>query len=523
MNEKSNPMPMMYKTIPAVAELNKVPGFDPLKFLRHKVSRKTNEEMLQLELPYQKLWFRLRHPQGRMKLTTLRITEQLAIMEARVYLDRSDAEPISSYISQHSAEEGTDYVQAAQDEALSAALSDAGFGLQFADVAVDSTGKVFGSSIPLSGAASIQQPMPDAAQRPVEASGAALRQSGGEVHARLERAPQSVVERRNAPARPTSIQKPAAKPVQNEQPPVSPVQPTVQQMAAEEKENMDTLPVGKVEENAPNMELPVPNREVTLDKAQKSIRRFSEDIDLTVCIDNCSNSQAKKRLEMATKKYQALPRTSRKDLEDDRKGSITTVYDYTPLVGVDSDDPLQRFGYVKVEGTSFTVSEPFTPLEIEPILYTYATEEQRNILQSQYNVAPFMINTIRLERIFADKIFAAEFYYERKMYFDVAKHLYDVSVMFDLEQIQEMIQNQQTFLEMLGYKRLEETRRTGSDLAEKKFSDFQLLRGFSDNEALRKDYQNMQRNYVFAEEDALSFGFVVEQWKKLGEVLLALE
>lgn len=179
--------------------------------------------------------------------------------------------------------------------------------------------------------------------------------------------------------------------------------------------------------------------------------------------------------------------------------------------------------YVKVEGTSFTVSEPFTPLEIEPILYTYATEEQRNILQSQYNVAPFMINTIRLERIFADKIFAAEFYYERKMYFDVAKHLYDVSVMFDLEQIQEMIQNQQTFLEMLGYKRLEETRRTGSDLAEKKFSDFQLLRGFSDNEALRKDYQNMQRNYVFAEEDALSFGFVVEQWKKLGEVLLALE
>ena len=36
-------------------------------------------------------------------------------------------------------------------------------------------------------------------------------------------------------------------------------------------------------------------------KAQKSIRRFSEDIDLTVCIDNCSNSQAKKRLELATK------------------------------------------------------------------------------------------------------------------------------------------------------------------------------------------------------------------------------
>lgn len=82
--------------------------------------------------------------------------------------------------------------------------------------------------------------------------------------------PQNAVEGRNTPARPTPIQKPAAKPVQNEQPTVSPVQPVVQQMAAEEKENMDTLPAGKVEENAPNMELPVPSREVTLDKMKKA-------------------------------------------------------------------------------------------------------------------------------------------------------------------------------------------------------------------------------------------------------------
>ena len=176
-------------------------------------------------------------------------------------------------------------------------------------------------------------------------------------------------------------------------------------------------------------------------KAQKSIRRFSEDIDLTICIDNCSGSQAKKRLETATKKYLSLPRTSRKELEDDRKRSITAVYDYTPAVTVDTNDPLQRFGYVKVEGTSFTVSEPFSTLEIEPILYTCATEEQRVILREQFEVMPFPIKTIRLERIFADKIFAAEFYYEREMYFDVAKHIYDVGVMLDLQSIQDMIGN----------------------------------------------------------------------------------
>jgi predicted nucleotidyltransferase component of viral defense system len=258
-------------------------------------------------------------------------------------------------------------------------------------------------------------------------------------------------------------------------------------------------------------------------KAQKSIRRFSEDIDLTICIDNCSGSQAKKRLETATKKYISLPRTSRKELEDDRKGSITAVYDYMPLVTVDTDDPLQRFGYVKVEGTSFTVSEPFSTLEIEPVIYTYATEEQRSILREQFGVMPFPIKTIRLERIFADKIFAAEFYYERGMYFDVAKHIYDVSVMLDLQPIQDMLGNTGLFLEMSEYKRLEETRRTGSDLADRKFPDFKIFYDISDNTALKDAYQNMQKNYVFSEKDLLTFEFVISQWKKLQEVLNDIE
>lgn len=258
-------------------------------------------------------------------------------------------------------------------------------------------------------------------------------------------------------------------------------------------------------------------------KAQKSIRRFSEDIDLTICIDNCSGSQAKKRLETATKKYISLPRTSRKELEDDRKGSITAVYDYMPLVTVDTDDPLQRFGYVKVEGTSFTVSEPFSTLEIEPAIYTYATEEQRSILREQFGVMPFPIKTIRLERIFADKIFAAEFYYERGMYFDVAKHIYDVSVMLDLQLIQDMLGNTGLFLKISEYKRLEETRRTGSDLADRKFPDFKIFYDISDNTALKDAYQNMQKNYVFSEKDLLTFEFVISQWKKLQEVLNDME
>ena len=75
-------------------------------------------------------WFRMAHPNGRMRLTALRITEQMAIFEAKVFLDRSDAEPFSMSTAQQTSQDSRDFVKAAQNEALSQALTDAGFGIQ---------------------------------------------------------------------------------------------------------------------------------------------------------------------------------------------------------------------------------------------------------------------------------------------------------------------------------------------------------------------------------------------------------
>ena len=47
---KSDNVPMMYEVFPAVAALNQVQGFNPLKMLRRMVSPKTGEEVLRLDL-----------------------------------------------------------------------------------------------------------------------------------------------------------------------------------------------------------------------------------------------------------------------------------------------------------------------------------------------------------------------------------------------------------------------------------------------------------------------------------------
>lgn len=129
----------MYGTIPAVAGLNRVEGFDPSSLLSCTVSTANGEEGLQLNLVCKKLWFRLAYPKGRLQTERISITEQMAVFEARVYLDCSDTNPVSSSVSGCTREDapGGRYIQAAQDEAMDRALTDAGFGLQFADMHAD--------------------------------------------------------------------------------------------------------------------------------------------------------------------------------------------------------------------------------------------------------------------------------------------------------------------------------------------------------------------------------------------------
>lgn len=146
---KGNQESMLYTTNATVAALNHVSGFDPLKFLRRTTSRKTGEDVMRLDLRYKKLWFRLVCPTGRLKLNALRITEKMAIFEAKVYRDREDAEPLSSYVANSTLDTtpGGLYVEAAQEEALDTALSNAGFGIQFADVGSES--EEYGSEVPV--------------------------------------------------------------------------------------------------------------------------------------------------------------------------------------------------------------------------------------------------------------------------------------------------------------------------------------------------------------------------------------
>lgn len=258
-------------------------------------------------------------------------------------------------------------------------------------------------------------------------------------------------------------------------------------------------------------------------KALGSLKRFSEDIDLTVEVQDCSKSQGKKRLETAANGYTSLPRTSDKTREMNAKGSIISIYEYQPVTMIDAEDALQRFGYVKVEATSFTVSEPVETLMITPLLYSEASFEQQSILKDTYDVFPFEVKTIKMERIFADKILASEFYYQRQMLIDVVKHIYDLTLMMKTERISALLTQKDDMLKMLGYKRREEQNRIGSDLSQKPFADFLLIKALESDAKLQATFTEMQRIYVFNDADIIPFSEVQLQINKLFAILHGLD
>ena len=120
-------------TVPAAGALHKVPGFDPLKYLKRVVGS-NGKTTWRLDPAYQRLWFRLACPNGRMLLTPLRVTNQLAIFEAKVFLNRDDPVPAGSFTANKSAQDTRNYIRDAQEEALKEALDSAGFGIQLCDL-----------------------------------------------------------------------------------------------------------------------------------------------------------------------------------------------------------------------------------------------------------------------------------------------------------------------------------------------------------------------------------------------------
>ena len=256
-------------------------------------------------------------------------------------------------------------------------------------------------------------------------------------------------------------------------------------------------------------------------KALKTTNRFSEDIDLSVDTRGCSRTQNDKRLERAAKKYISLPRDASQGRTN--RSEVIAVYTYDPVTTFDENDALQRFGKLKLEATSFTISEPVDSLEVSAMLYNLANEEQKRILETVYDVKPFYVQTITLERIFVDKLFAAEAYVRHASVnyraFEAAKHIYDLAVIADHPKIKKLLSDTDKLKRLLKI-RIEEEQRRLDGIPGVAPVEFIFFTETKENENVRKAYEIMQNQYVLREQDRIAFETATKALIKIQACLL---
>ncbi len=145
---------LLYNKSKAVAALNKVEGFNPLELAR-RISNEGEAEQLYLDVKYRKLWFRLLNPTGKIISNIISLTENMAVVEARVYLDKCDQKEDcvgNSYAQRFRTADpkfGDKFLELAETAATGRALADAGYGVQFADVGEDNDPLQVDAGIPV--------------------------------------------------------------------------------------------------------------------------------------------------------------------------------------------------------------------------------------------------------------------------------------------------------------------------------------------------------------------------------------
>lgn len=254
-------------------------------------------------------------------------------------------------------------------------------------------------------------------------------------------------------------------------------------------------------------------------KCLKRINRFSEDIDLTFNNEKFISKTSKgNALKKVTSCYTQLGINTAHPQSVSGSGSRTSVYEYDTLfeTGFSKRDSLGRVGTVKVETTAFTTFEPYSAYLMEPIILTLASDSIKQILNVEYNMKPFQMNVMKVERIFVDKLFAVEDYYLGSAgagrFIEMGKHLYDLIILFELASIQKLLLESGTELRFIvEQKRIEQDLRHEAKTLGKAICKFDYWNCLGSDREIEKGYNRMQNVYIFLDDDRRTFEYILEK------------
>ena len=200
-----------------------------------------------------------------------------------------------------------------------------------------------------------------------------------------------------------------------------------------EKDYYVTLMLREISETVPGL---VFKGGTSLSKCHKIIKRFSEDIDLTIEYDlkpsEGTRRNLKKSIVAAIEKY---------DFELANKSDVKSRREYNKYV-VNYPSEFQHRGiknHLQIETMIKIRAYPTEEMEASSLIYDYLASEGFNDLIKEYDLSPFMLKVQSAERTFVDKIFAVADYYLSGRISEHSRHLYDIYKLLDIVELNQSL------------------------------------------------------------------------------------
>lgn len=242
----------------------------------------------------------------------------------------------------------------------------------------------------------------------------------------------------------------------------------------------------------------------SLSKCHKAIKRFSEDIDIT--IDTTISQGQKKKVKEAIEEVSAMLGLSIPNIDKTRSRRDYNRYEieYNPI---DELDDVAVLPAVILETSYTAISFPVSELPVHNYIGDMMVEEAPDYIE-KYALSPFTMKVQDISRTLADKVFAICDYYLQNKTEKHSRHLYDIYKLLP------HVPQNDSFKKLVKEVRQVRALSPVCPSAKQDVDVVDLLKRIVSENVYKSDYENITENLL---EEELNYETVIPALKQIAE------
>jgi predicted nucleotidyltransferase component of viral defense system len=250
-----------------------------------------------------------------------------------------------------------------------------------------------------------------------------------------------------------------------------------------------------------------------------SIDRFSEDIDLTYVPEEGARLSGKAYSNELKKIEAVMIGTANSQKIDGERN------DRNKSAWVWFEEKDAENSRLKLEIGSSVKPEPYSPKTLRTYIQQYLSDKGMQDVVEEYELQEVTVNTLNIERTFLDKVFAVKRHAVCATLGDKARHIYDVTKLFQIDEVQEFLSKKGELKELIR-----KTKATDSIYNEKR----NIAKEYDPTEAysfgswspnfskdIRRIYESGLEELLYTEEK-LDFDEAIDTFQKIDKLFTEL-